>query len=78
MEVRLFAGLREAHGEDTFQIDVPSFPISVQDFRLLAEAQCPVLQGKTFQVACNTAYAQDSDVLEAADAVAFLPPVSGG
>jgi molybdopterin converting factor small subunit len=78
MEVRLFASLREAHGEDTFQVEVPSFPISVPAFRLLAEAQFPVLEGKTFQVARNTRYVRGSDVLKATDAVAFLPPVSGG
>jgi molybdopterin synthase catalytic subunit len=79
VRVRLFAGLREAAGNDKLELELPD-GASVEDaWRSLAGSH-PALEPRraSLAAAVNRAYAGFDAALSDGDEVAFIPPVSGG
>lgn len=79
MKILLFAGLADAVGRPSVEVDVTS-PVKVKELkRLVAETHPAAKNGlETCFAAINQDYADDEAVVEANDEVAFIPPVSGG
>jgi molybdopterin converting factor subunit 1 len=75
--VLLFAGLSEACGQVSLQVQVPE-GARVADLVRAAEQLCASLIGQTFRVALNSRYVDLDVVLPDHAEVAFIPPVSGG
>ncbi|GAB6166360.1 hypothetical protein JCM19992_23600 [Thermostilla marina] len=79
VEVRLFAGVRQAAGSDRITVELPEPPTVGSLRRVLAERLpqvAEIIQAAMFAV--DTEYAADDTVLQADRAVACIPPVSGG
>jgi len=80
IEVRLFAGLREAAGTGSLEVELPE-PSTA---RALIEQLCErpglgeVLSPMPIRVAVNRAYVEDEFPLSEGDEVALVPPISGG
>ena len=79
VRVRLFARLRELAGRDECECDVPAGS-SVDDvWRALCAQHASLAPfGRTVSCALNENFARMSSAVREGDAVAFLPPVSGG
>ena len=77
--VQLFARLRELAGRSEWTCELPPGS-SVEDvWRALAAAHPPVAPlGSAVSVAINAEFARMTATVADGDAVAFLPPVSGG
>ena len=77
--VQVFARLRELAGRDEWSVDVPA-GASVADVWRAATVSMPALAPFTGAVTCavNSDFARMDTLLRDGDAVAFLPPVSGG
>ena len=79
VRIRAFAGLREALGASTLEVDLPAgADVAALLARLAADHPHASLPDKRFSVAVNRAYSDDERVLQAGDEVALIPPVSGG
>jgi molybdopterin converting factor small subunit len=76
-EVQLFGMLKEQYGSPVF-VEVSDFPISAKELIASFRKQFQELQDLPFLIAKNHFMIQDADLIEAADHVALLPPVSGG
>lgn len=80
IEVKLFAGLREAAGAGTLEVELPE-PATA---KALVEQLCElpglgdVLRRMPVRVAVNRAYVEDEFGLAEGDEVALVPPISGG
>jgi molybdopterin synthase catalytic subunit len=74
VRVTLFAGLRERAGSAELALDLPD-GASVAD--ALARLS-GLTEGVSVVLAVNRQYANDTDILQAGDEVALIPPVSGG
>ncbi len=79
LEVRLFAGLREALGRDKVSVRLPEGARVADLVAQLAREHAPLAPhvGR-FAVAVNLAVASREQGLRAGDEVALLPPVGGG
>lgn len=77
MRILLFAGLAEACGARTLDLDL-ALPVRVEELRARALTACAGLAGRSFRVAVDGRYVQDHESVPPAAEVAFLPPVSGG
>src|SRR5581483_11600404 len=79
IEVRLFAGLREALGGERLKVRVAE-GARVRDLVALLAREHPALAPHVgrFAVAVNLAVAPGEHALHAGDEVALLPPVGGG
>jgi len=79
VEVKLFAGARQAHGGDTLRLELPDGS-TIADLRASIERDhphlTPILRRAHF--ALNTDYAPDEMVIPADAELACIPPVSGG
>ncbi|MGI2328201.1 molybdopterin converting factor subunit 1 [Planococcus sp. YIM B11945] len=71
-----FAGLRELTGRSQEQTDLAGK--TVKDLWQWAAEKYPGIEKGSARIAINEEYALPSDVLEAGDVAAFIPPVSGG
>lgn len=76
IKVLFFAQLQETIGQAS--IDVSVNRLNVHQLKEKLEADYPNLRLTGVMTAVNEEYANDEDVLEAGDTVAFIPPVSGG
>lgn len=78
LAVELFAGLAEAAGTRRLEVDWPGG--TVADLRRLLARSRPALAPllATSAVAVADRYAADETAVAVGDAVAVLPPVSGG
>jgi molybdopterin converting factor subunit 1 len=74
VRVALFAGLRERAGSAELALELPD-GASVAD--ALARLS-GLTEGVSVVLAVNREYANDTDILQAGDEVALIPPVSGG
>ncbi len=74
VRVALFAGLRERAGSAQLALELPD-GASVAD--ALARLS-GLTEGVSVVLAVNREYANDTDILQAGDEVALIPPVSGG
>ena len=77
VHVRLFASYREAAG--AAHLDTP-LPVGsrVEDLVRLLSAKVPALTATRGLVAVNHSYVTPDVALQDGDAVALIPPVSGG
>lgn len=78
--VLYFASIREAVQCREEQIELNETHSSISDLRDLLLLRHPnVLLLKTIQVAVNEVYVHDETrILISSDAIAFIPPISGG
>lgn len=76
IRVCYFAGLREITGKSEETIDRAEW--TIQELMDWAKETYPDFKNKTLFVAVNEEYARPDDVIRAQDAIAFIPPVSGG
>ena len=76
-EVQLFGILKEQYGTPVY-VEVPSFPISANVLIASFRNQYQEVQDLPFLIAKNHFMIQEADLIEAADHIALLPPVSGG
>lgn len=80
VKVRLFAGLREAAGTDSLEVEVGGDPTAAG----LLEAMRgetgvgELLERMPVRVAVNSAYVTGDAPLSAGDEIALVPPISGG
>ncbi|CAM3828991.1 MoaD/ThiS family protein [Alkalicoccus chagannorensis] len=78
ISVYFFAGLKEAAGQEKWEIDREE--ISIGELRREAAAAFPEAAeviGRSM-MAVNEEFASDSELVTSSDNAAFLPPVSGG
>jgi molybdopterin synthase catalytic subunit len=77
--VRLFAGVREAAGSSTVEVEVPARPF-VSDIRRALSILLPQAEEllRCSAMAVDGEYAQDITPVVAGSEVAVIPPVSGG
>jgi len=79
VKVRTFAGLRDALGAGSMEVDLPAgADVAALLSRLAADHPHAGLPDKHFSVAVNRAYSDNERVLQPGDEVALIPPVSGG
>ena len=74
--VHYFAGVREMTG--TPQESLPFSGQTVEQLRTALVEKYPGMNDSAVQFAVNEEYALPDDVLKEGDAVALIPPVSGG
>jgi MoaE-MoaD fusion protein len=79
IEILLFAGLREIEGTDQIAIEAPS-GIKFADLRLLISGQHPRLRYllEASRFAAGNCMVGEEQLVDAADRIAIIPPVSGG
>jgi molybdopterin converting factor subunit 1 len=79
IRVRLFAALRDAAGRPEARLELPGGATAEAAWQALVEDH-PALAPKraSLAVSVNRVYASFETVLQDADEVAFIPPVSGG
>jgi molybdopterin converting factor subunit 1 len=79
VNVLLFARLREIAGRSEFDCDVPAGSTIKTVWQSVAQAH-PELAPFAASISCarNDDFARMTTAVEAGDAIAFLPPVSGG
>jgi molybdopterin converting factor subunit 1 len=77
--VKLFAAMSELSGSDSVEVELPD-GATVGDLRREVAKQLPLARTLLNKsgVAVNHDFAENDRVLEAADEVAVIPPVSGG
>jgi molybdopterin synthase catalytic subunit len=74
VQIRLFAALRERAGTRELELELPD-GARVGD---ALERISTLTEGVPVVMAVNREYAADTDVLQAGDELALIPPVSGG
>lgn len=77
VQVKLFAGLREAAGTSSRELDLEA-GATVEGALARLREELPALSGARFTVAINRSYATASTPLGEGDELALIPPVSGG
>ncbi|MDQ1000130.1 molybdopterin synthase sulfur carrier subunit [Neobacillus niacini] len=75
-KVLFFAHLRDAVGEEFLRIDAAGKTVAELKEELVRNYNLPKLD--TVMTAVNEEFAQDDEVIQDGDEVAFIPPVSGG
>nr|WP_263324106.1 molybdopterin converting factor subunit 1 [Neobacillus sp. Marseille-Q6967] len=75
-KVLFFAHLRDSVGEDFLRLDVAGKTVAELKAELASRYDLPKLD--TVMTAVNEEFAQDDEVIQEGDEVAFIPPVSGG
>jgi sulfur-carrier protein len=75
-KVLFFAHLRDAVGEEFLRINAAGKTVGELKEELAQNYNLPKLD--TVMTAVNEEFAQDDEVIQDGDEVAFIPPVSGG
>ncbi|MEH7251482.1 MULTISPECIES: molybdopterin converting factor subunit 1 [Bacillaceae] len=75
-KVLFFAHLRDAVGEEFLKIEAAGKTVGDLKAELTLRYDLPKLD--TVMTAVNEEFAQDDEVIQAGDEIAFIPPVSGG
>ena len=75
-KVLFFAHLRDAVGEEFLKLDASGKTIAQLKAELASNYDLPKLD--TVMTAVNEEFAQDDEVIQDGDEIAFIPPVSGG
>jgi len=76
-EIHLFGLLREQYG-DTVRVEVPAFPITVDEVVKAFRKNYSEVNDIPFLIAVNHFMASEKDDINENDHMALLPPVSGG
>ena len=76
-EVQLFGILKEQYGSPVF-VEVSTLPVSAKELIAAFRNQFQEVQDLPFLIAKNHFMIQENELIEAADHIAILPPVSGG
>jgi molybdopterin converting factor small subunit len=76
-EIHLFGLLREQYG-DAVRVDVPAFPITVEEIVKAFRKSHSDVNDIPFLIAVNHFMANLNDNVNENDHMALLPPVSGG
>ena len=76
-EVQLFGMLKEQYGSPVF-VQVSELPISAKELIGAFRNQFQEVQDLPFLIAKNHFMIQENELIESADHVSLLPPVSGG
>jgi molybdopterin converting factor small subunit len=76
-EIHLFGLLKEQYG-DSVRVEVPAFPISVEEVVKAFRNKHSEVNDIPFLIAVNHFIASANDVVNENDHMALLPPVSGG
>jgi molybdopterin converting factor small subunit len=76
-EIHLFGLLREQYG-DAVRVDVPAFPITVEEIVKAFRKSHSDVNDIPFLIAVNHFMATLNDNVNENDYMALLPPVSGG
>ncbi len=76
-EIQLFGILKEQCESPVF-VEVSDFPISAKELIAAFRNQFQDVQDLPFLIAKNHFMIQETELIEAQDHVALLPPVSGG
>jgi molybdopterin converting factor small subunit len=76
-EIHLFGLLKEQYG-DSVRVEVPAFPISVEEVVKAFRNKHSEVNDIPFLIAVNHFIANANDVVNENDHMALLPPVSGG
>ncbi|WP_369902210.1 molybdopterin converting factor subunit 1 [Bacillus manliponensis] len=74
--VLLFAHLQEEANQNELQIEVAN--VSVIRLKEQVAKEYNLSLSSNTMVAINEEYANEDDIVQAGDVVAFIPPVSGG
>ncbi|MDQ0974399.1 molybdopterin synthase sulfur carrier subunit [Neobacillus niacini] len=75
-KVLFFAHLRDAVGEEFLKIDASGKTVAELKAELVRNYNLPKLD--SVMTAVNEEFAQDDEVIQDGDEIAFIPPVSGG
>lgn len=75
-KVLFFAHLRDAVGEEFLKLNATGKTVGALKAELAAIYNLPKLD--TVMTAINEEFAQDDEVIQDGDEIAFIPPVSGG
>jgi sulfur-carrier protein len=75
-KVLFFAHLRDAVGEEFLRVDADGKTVGELKAELASKYDLPKLD--TVMTAVNEEFAQDDEVIQDGDEIAFIPPVSGG
>jgi sulfur-carrier protein len=75
-KVLFFAHLRDAVGEEVLKIDASGKTVAELKAELVRNYNLPKLD--SVMTAVNEEFAQDDEVIQDGDEIAFIPPVSGG
>ncbi len=75
-KVLFFAHLRDAVGEEFLKLDASGKTVAELKAELARNYNLPKLD--TVMTAVNEEFAQDDEVIQDGDEIAFIPPVSGG
>ncbi|WP_045515981.1 molybdopterin converting factor subunit 1 [Neobacillus niacini] len=75
-KVLFFAHLRDAVGEEFLKLDASGKSVGELKAELAAIYNLPKVD--TVMTAINEEFAQDDEVIQDGDEIAFIPPVSGG
>ena len=80
LNVRLFAGLREAAGADSVEVEAGEFPTAASLLETMQDgSELGDLLGRMpVRVAVNSAYVAGETRLSSGDEIALVPPISGG
>lgn len=80
ISILLFAGLADRIGTASLTFNVPGFPLTAGELKLLLSGAYPDVQSQisTAFVAVNQEYALSDQLIQSGDEVALIPPVSGG
>jgi molybdopterin converting factor small subunit len=76
-EIHLFGLLKEQYGE-TVRVEVPAFPITVEEVVKVFRKSHSEVNDIPFLIAVNHFMASEKDAVNENDHIALLPPVSGG
>ena len=76
-EIHLFGLLKEQYG-DTVCVEVPAFPITIEEIVKAFRKNYSEVNDIPFLIAVNHFMASDKDEVNENDHLALLPPVSGG
>ena len=75
-KILFFAHLRDSVGEEFIKINASGKTVAELKEELIRNYKLPKLD--TVMTAVNEEFAQDDEVIQDGDEIAFIPPVSGG